>query len=637
MALQNPLVLANGRISQLPPGGTISGYTLGNLVAGSGLVGGGDLSTGNKQIDVALAANPSGLIYVGDTIGYDGAALASANNALASGNAALSLYPTASASGTAAQNYANTALTSGNTALQAAVNAALFSNAVSFPAGASITAGAPVGTDEAGKVVPIYANSSGNWELPSFGIFSTLHNSLSAVSYNDCVYDSFSNRVYNLVGRTGTAASTTHAFVYQSEIIGNSISFTNSSGIVTSGAADYPVLAAAPNIRALGAFYDDIKVGVIKFNFAVYSGGDYRWYTDQTGSLDYTMGGPVSSYNQIKYLDKHNAFVLAYASGNAFGHTIPVKIVEGVPVRGTTSGFSNNVTALGMTYNKVDDYVLYTYAYSTTNLRSNIAQLSGDVMVVGNESVVSTDRTYTAAGLGFTPCAHLEKANRFIAAWARNTTPRHASYALGVISGTASGAVCAWYPEVQLNTGNSDSVEVVTDNVNDKVIFAYRDVANSSYGTARVGTLSGTGEFLTLGTEVVFRSVNTTNIKGAYDSLHNNVTLNYFNTTNSRVECIVFDHLGVYNYYPVTSGNFSYLGIAQSAVSSGSNVTVLLPKSVDYNQSGLSVGTDYYLDVYSGGLTTASGVPPTWSGGASNWAPVGRALNSSGLYLTSAI
>jgi hypothetical protein len=88
MATRRPLVLASGVVSELFPGDTVFGAQAGTLTAGSGLAGGGDLST-NQRVDVSLAAAPSGLIFVGNRLGLDGAAQRTADIALASGNAAL--------------------------------------------------------------------------------------------------------------------------------------------------------------------------------------------------------------------------------------------------------------------------------------------------------------------------------------------------------------------------------------------------------------------------------------------------------------------------------------------------------------------------------------------------------------------
>jgi hypothetical protein len=89
MVLRKPIVYISGVANELPPGDTVEGATTTtSIAAGSGLSGGGSLSS-NVQIDVNIAAAPSGLIFVGDSLGIDGTALAAANAAQASGNAAL--------------------------------------------------------------------------------------------------------------------------------------------------------------------------------------------------------------------------------------------------------------------------------------------------------------------------------------------------------------------------------------------------------------------------------------------------------------------------------------------------------------------------------------------------------------------
>lgn len=83
MASRRPLVVISGVTSELPPGDTIQGASAGTLVAGSGLSGGGAFTGGTVTVDVSLAPNPSGLILVGDSLGIDGVALAGVSGLLA--------------------------------------------------------------------------------------------------------------------------------------------------------------------------------------------------------------------------------------------------------------------------------------------------------------------------------------------------------------------------------------------------------------------------------------------------------------------------------------------------------------------------------------------------------------------------
>lgn len=151
MASRRPLVVISGVTSELPPGDSVEGASAGTLVAGSGLSGGGALTGGTVTVDISLAPNPSGLIFVGDALGIDGAALAS-------GNAALSSASTALASGNAALSSAATKLPlAGGTMTGAVVG---FSGSVNAP-------GVAVGSSTYGFYTPVVgtlglaANGSG--------------------------------------------------------------------------------------------------------------------------------------------------------------------------------------------------------------------------------------------------------------------------------------------------------------------------------------------------------------------------------------------------------------------------------------------------------------------------------------------
>lgn len=82
MVVRKPLVTLSGVTSELPPGDTVEGVLVGSLTAGSGLEGGGSL-TSNQRLDVSLAAAASGLIFVGNSLALDGVARRVADAALA--------------------------------------------------------------------------------------------------------------------------------------------------------------------------------------------------------------------------------------------------------------------------------------------------------------------------------------------------------------------------------------------------------------------------------------------------------------------------------------------------------------------------------------------------------------------------
>lgn len=190
MATRRPLVLVSGLTSELPDGDSVVGISAGNVTAGSGLDGGGDVSN-NIRLDVRLAPNPSGIIYVGSgdsaTFGLDGAAQASGNagiavgsTALASGNAALVVGAQALSSGTAglasgiaALGLASTALASGNAGLTTAVSALGVANSAQGTAIIALASGnaalslgtTALASGNAGISVGLSALASGNAAL----------------------------------------------------------------------------------------------------------------------------------------------------------------------------------------------------------------------------------------------------------------------------------------------------------------------------------------------------------------------------------------------------------------------------------------------------------------------------------------
>jgi len=88
--------------------------------------------------------------------------------------------------------------------------------------------------------------------------------------------------------------------------------------------------------------------------------------------------------------------------------------------------------------------------------------------------------------------------------------------------------------------------------------------------------------------------------------------------------------------YPTVSTKTNFIGIAQTAASSGLGVQVRLPGTYDRSNTSLTPGAVYYVDPTTSGFTTTSGQPPAWSGAVS-WAPIGWALNSTTLILTAMV
>jgi hypothetical protein len=84
------------------------------------------------------------------------------------------------------------------------------------------------------------------------------------------------------------------------------------------------------------------------------------------------------------------------------------------------------------------------------------------------------------------------------------------------VVGTVSGTSISFGSEVVFETADSQFISATYDTTANKIIVAYRDAGNSSYGTAIVGTVSGTS--ISFGSPTVFATSDSRNISVTYDA-----------------------------------------------------------------------------------------------------------------------
>ena len=140
-------------------------------------------------------------------------------------------------------------------------------------------------------------------------------------------------------------------------------------------------------------------------------------------------------------------------------------------------------------------------------------------------------------------------------------------------------------------------------------MIAYSDYGNSDYGTAIVGTVSGTS--ISFGTALVFESASSVYMSATFDSSSNKVVIAYRDDGNSDYGTSVVFQNETTN---LTSEN--YIGISQGgSVASGSSATVDIIGSLSTNQSSLTAGQSYFVQTDGTiGLTAAD--PSVFAGTA---------------------
>ena len=99
------------------------------------------------------------------------------------------------------------------------------------------------------------------------------------------------------------------------------------------------------------------------------------------------------------------------------------------------------------------------------------------------------------------------------------------SYGKAIV-GTVSGTSISFGSAVTFESASvGETPGICFDSTNNKVVISYRDSGNSHYGTAIVGTVSGTS--ISFGTATVFRSENVRRMVNAYDSVNEKVVIAY--------------------------------------------------------------------------------------------------------------
>jgi len=176
------------------------------------------------------------------------------------------------------------------------------------------------------------------------------------------------------------------------------------------------------------------------------------------------------------------------------------------------------------------------------------------------------------------------------------------------IVGTVSGTSISFGTAVVFESASTDNISATFDSNANNVVIAYQDGGNSLFGTAIVGTVSGTS--ISFGTVVVFESASTADISATFDSLNNKVVIAYQDTGNSS-----FGTSAVITS-PVLTPNLTdenFIGFTDGAYADTETATVQVVGAVNDGQSGLTAGQKYYVQT-DGTLALTPDTPSVYAG-----------------------
>ena len=220
---------------------------------------------------------------------------------------------------------------------------------------------------------------------------------------------------------------------------------------------------------------------------------------------------------------------------------------------------------------------------------------SGGTAVVGtvdpsdNSISFGSVAQFETGNADFTAATYDSNADRTVIAYSDSGNSSHGTAIVGTVSGTS----ISYGSAAVFESAEVANVAVTFDSSNNKVVIVYRDVGNSHYGTAIVGTVSGTS--ISFGTAVVFSSATTTGIRCTFDSNSNKVFISFDEHSGNTIKGIVGTVSGTGISFgtavqiepALATGNYTATGFDSST----NKVIVVYGDSGDSGKGKVSVGT----------------------------------------------
>ena len=274
----------------------------------------------------------------------------------------------------------------------------------------------------------------------------------------------------------------------------------------------------------------------------------------------------------------NNKVVIAYRDqGNSAYGTAVVGTVSGTNISfGSPVVFeSANSQYVAATFDSDSNKVVIAYRdFGNSNYGTAVVgTVSGTSISFGSSTV------FESATVAYIAAAFDSSNNKAVIVYADNGNSDYGTAIVGTVSGTSISFGSATVFESAATQWLSTSY----DSTNNKIVIAYQDGGNSNYGTAVVGTVSGTG--ISFGTAAVFESATVAYIAATYDSTANKVVIAYRDDGNSDHGTAI---VGTVSGTSISFGSAVVFNSASTTYLSATYDTVAKKVVIAYKDSGNS-------------------------------------------------
>jgi hypothetical protein len=345
-----------------------------------------------------------------------------------------------------------------------------------------------------------------------------------------------------------------------------------------------PVVFRSAFTSDISATYDSAAQRVV---IAYRDGGNSNFGTAIVGTVSGTsigFGTAVVFRNagitriSATYDSAAQRVVIAYADNSDFGIAI-VGAVSGTSISFGTAVVFNNASTSGISA-----------TYDSAAQRVVIAYQNVDMFAIGTARVGTVSGTSITFG---TPVVFRDGSSSFNISTTYDANAQRVviAYADGgtsgiAIVGTVSGTSISFGAPVVFRSASTGRTSVTYDSNAQRVVIAYVDGGNSFFGTAIVGTVSGTS--ISFGNPVVFESAGTDFVSTTYDANAQRVVIAYQDADSSNFgTSVVFRN--------ASTNAQSFIGFSNAAYTNGQTATIQIAGSVDDAQSGLIPGRAYFV------------------------------------------
>ena len=250
--------------------------------------------------------------------------------------------------------------------------------------------------------------------------------------------------------------------------------------------------------------------------------------TESLGSAQTVVADSLEA-NSVVYDSTNNRVVRATRNGSQSdaGYAY-VSTVSGSTISsGTGVQFeSGNTSAISTAFDSTNNKVLIVYKDGGDSSKGKA--VVGTVDPSDNSISFGSIAQFESNGISDTAVSFNTSAGKFLITYRQSSGGDKGKAVVASISGTS----VSYGSVVEFLAGDARFPTSVYDSTAEKHVVAYKDNLNSGYGTAVVGTISGTS--VSFGTPAVFESASTEEIGAAYDSTNNKHVICYKDQGNSN-------------------------------------------------------------------------------------------------------